>query len=272
MSNFQEFVIKTERVFSIIREINEILALTNEPDKLADTALDALCQTLKIECCWIQTISDRKRQKLSLAAERGFSDGMRTEITAIDLKNSFAGETIGMGHKITIPDLNNDGAYGLDTFRSAGYRWLVAVPLMTYRAYGLLGAASKNKRLFDKDTTGLIMVIGGLIANALSKAHFSRDIRRRDTGPDTAVLKPDKAPAPADTGTTIAPMTPTADITPEKTAIAPLPDFPPTPLTKETQDVTVLKQTPPEKAHGKHTDPAFHSHMRQMEHFRKTHR
>jgi hypothetical protein len=51
------------------------------------------------------------------------------------------------------------------------------VPLMTYRVYGILGAACRNKKSYDKNTTGLIMVMAGLIANALSKAELTRNFQ-----------------------------------------------------------------------------------------------
>jgi len=164
--------IRTESVFSTIREINEILSLTNEPDKLVNMVLDTLSQVLKIECCWIQTINDRKHTQLLLAAERGFSDKMRLEVSSMDTTHGFTERIIGLGHNIVIPDLYNDGVYGLSSFRTAGYRWLVAAPLMTYRVHGVLGIASRDKKLLHKETADLVMVIAGLIGTALNKTYL----------------------------------------------------------------------------------------------------
>jgi hypothetical protein len=293
---FQRYIIKTENVFSIIREINEILSLTNEPDKLVNTALDTISQIMGIEGCWIQTIDDRKNQKLSLAADRGFTDEMKSEIAAMGLKHDFTGQIIGMGNKVTIPDLNNDGAYGLGSFRKAGYKWVVAVPLMTYRAWGLLGTASKNKKLLDKDTAELVMVIGGLIANAWSKAHLSERSPRRGNLPEIVEIKQDevRVPVPAETATETTPITPSAEATAQE-ALVPPPDAPNDPLPEEPAPVTatnkpaaennplpekhvaftVVKPPPAENIPPlnipKAADPAFHSHKRKMENFRKTH-
>jgi signal transduction protein with GAF and PtsI domain len=168
---------------------------------LVNTALDTLSQVLNIECCWIQTIRDRKKQLLSLAGERGFSDKMRAEVSSMGLTHDFCGQIIGMGNKIVIPDLNNNDAYGLSSFRAAGYKWLIAVPIMTYRAWGLLGTASKNKKIYEKDTAELIMVIAGLIANAWSKAHLTGSFNRRDKLPQVMMLQPDKITPLSDTTT-----------------------------------------------------------------------
>jgi hypothetical protein len=247
----------------VIREINETLSLTNEPQKLINTALDTLSQVLNIECCWIQTIRDRKNQLLSLAADRGFSDKMRSEVASMDLTHDFCGQIIGAGHKIIIPDLNNDGAYGLPSFRAAGYKWLVAVPLMTYRAWGLLGTASKNKKLLEKDTADLIMVIAGLIANALSKAHLSGSSNRRGKQPEVLCLPPDKMTLLSDTTTITAPVTP---------PVFSSPTLPPgTPKEEDHLVITVEKKASLEKKPQKPVDPVFHSHTRKMETFRKTH-
>lgn len=242
--------------------------------------MDALFQVLGIECCWIQTISDRENQKLALAAERGFSPDMKSEISAMDLTHKFTGQIIGICNKIVIPDLNNDGLYGLASFRKAGYRWLVAVPLMTYRAYGLLGAASKNKRLMDKDTARLIMVIGGLIANSLGKAHFTPGSAHRSKLPDVLAIKPDKAALTAQKKKETEPATPSVNTTPQSApAVLPL-SIPPSPPPAIPVPVLIQKANPAEKIPisvrpskpVNPPDPAFHSHTRKMESFRRAHK
>jgi transcriptional regulator with GAF, ATPase, and Fis domain len=203
-------------------------------------ALDTLARVLEIDCCWIQTINIRKQKKLVLTAERGFSPEMRQEIVAMDLSHSFSEQIIGMGHKIIIPDLSNDGLYGLPSFGMTGYKWLVAVPLMTYRAHGILGTASRNRKHLHKDTADLIMVIAGLIATSLSNAHLLRQLPVTD--------KPAKAPPPeANEGLE----------TTEKKAVAP--------------EKSVASENTSRPKNPRRPDGAFHSHARKMEIFRKSH-
>jgi signal transduction protein with GAF and PtsI domain len=165
--------IKHENVFAAIKDINEVLSLSNETQNLLNMTLDTLARVLGIECCWVQTIDARKRL-LHLAAERGFSSEMRREITAVDMGHSFGKQIIGLGNSIVIPDLSVNGRYGLPSFRAAGYRWLVAAPLMTYRVHGVLGVASRHKKRLRKETADLVTVIAGLIGTALNKAGLSR--------------------------------------------------------------------------------------------------
>jgi signal transduction protein with GAF and PtsI domain len=165
--------IKHESVFAAIRDINEVLSLSNETQTILNMTLDTLAQVLGIECCWVQTIDARKRL-LHLAAERGFSSEMRREIAAVDMGHSFGKQIIGLGNSIVIPDLSANGRYGLPSFRAAGYRWLVAAPLMTYRVHGVLGVASRHKKRLRKETADLVTVIAGLIGTALNKAGLSR--------------------------------------------------------------------------------------------------
>jgi hypothetical protein len=162
-----------------------------------------------------------------------------------------------MGNKIIIPDLNSNGAYGLASFKSAGYRWLVAVPLMTYRVYGLLGAASKKRKALKKETADLIMVIAGLIANALSKAHMTGSYKQRNRAPELTAADVEKDTPLQDTRTEIAPITPSVVMSPEP-ALAPAEEKP--------------VRAVPEKSPPKRMDPAFHSHSRKMETFKKAHR
>jgi transcriptional regulator with GAF, ATPase, and Fis domain len=165
--------IRHKSVFAAIRDINEVLSLSNETQNLLNMTLDTLARVLGIDCCWVQTIDARKRL-LHLAAERGFSSEMRREIAAVDMGHNFGKQIIGLGNSIVIPDLSANGRYGLPSFRAAGYRWLVAAPLMTYRVHGVLGVASRNKKTLRKETADLITLIGGLIGTALNKAGLSR--------------------------------------------------------------------------------------------------
>jgi transcriptional regulator with GAF, ATPase, and Fis domain len=172
LANWQRGSIIKKGVFSAIQDVNETLALTNEPRQLVNMSLDTLSQVMEVECCWIQTIEGAHRP--SLAAERGLTPEMREELAAMDAEHGFAVEVIGLGHRVVIPDLSADGAHGLVSFRQAGFKWLIAVPLMTYRVHGILGIASRKKKVLRKETPELAMVIGGLIGAALNKSHLSQ--------------------------------------------------------------------------------------------------
>jgi signal transduction protein with GAF and PtsI domain len=165
--------------------------------------LDTLAQVLGIECCWVQTIDARKRL-LHLAAERGFSSEMRKEIAAVDMGHNFGKQIIGLGNSLVIPDLAANGRYGLSSFRAAGYRWLVAAPLMTYRVHGVLGVASRHKKRLRKETADLITVIAGLIGTALNKAGLSRGSPApkkpeppldKENNPETVIPKEEVTPS-----------------------------------------------------------------------------
>jgi hypothetical protein len=157
-------------------------------------SLDTLSQVMKIECCWIQTIEGTRRPRL--AAERGLTLEMRAELAAMDMDRGFTGEIIGLGRRVIIPDLSADGAYGLESFRKAGFRWLIAVPLMTYRVHGILGIASRSKKMLRKETPELAMVIGGLIGAALNRSGLSHR-PAREKKPGTVRSEPEARPVRA---------------------------------------------------------------------------
>jgi signal transduction protein with GAF and PtsI domain len=188
--------IKNRKVFTTIRDINEVLSLSSEPQRFLNMTLDTLIQVLEIECCWVQTINAATRS-LQLAAERGFSSEMRGQLSSMDLGHDFSQHTVGAGNFVIIPDLSVDGRYGLSSFRAAGYRWLVAAPLMTYRVHGVLGIASRHKKRLHKETADLVMVIAGLIGTALNRADLSRPSMVTDK-PETSPEK-ESRPVPVST-------------------------------------------------------------------------
>jgi signal transduction protein with GAF and PtsI domain len=203
-------------------------------------ALDTLTQVLKTECCWVQTINTRKRT-LALVAQRGFNQEMKNEMTSLDISHRFSEQIVGLGNEIVIPDLANDGLYGLSSFRKAGFKWLVAAPLMTYRVHGVLGIASRNKKRLYKETGDLTKVIAGLIGTALNKAWLSQ----KPSGPEKVPPAPEKKPA------------------------SPLPSQEKTPPPAE-------QTTPPQSTSEKETTPpqegAFRKHASKMKSFRSSHR
>jgi signal transduction protein with GAF and PtsI domain len=217
-----------------------VLSLSNEPQKLLNMALDTLAQVLEIECCWVQTINAGKRS-LHLAAERGFTSDMQTEMSAMDIRHGFTRQVVGLGDEIVIPNLSSDGLYGLSSFRSAGYKWMVAAPLMTYRVNGVLGIASRNKKRLHKETADLVMVIAGLIGTALNKASLSHQSAELEG----AAPLPDKD-------------------APESPAVAP-------PEKQPVDDISPAPHRQPEAEHVKPMEGAFHSHAHRMKSFRDLH-
>jgi GAF domain-containing protein len=217
-----------------------VLSLSNEPQHLLNMTLDTLTQVLGIECCWVQTISATKRS-LHLAGERGFTSEMRREIAALDIGHSIGRQVVGLGTGVIVPDLSRDGRYGLKSFQAAGYKWLVAAPLMTYRVHGVLGIASRYKKRLRKETADLAMVIAGLIGTALNKA----DLYRESQIPE----KPQKSPHQENPQDLVDPQRKIPPVT-EKTA---------------------TPHPPSEENAVKPKENAFHKHAHRMKTFRRQH-
>jgi signal transduction protein with GAF and PtsI domain len=202
--------------------------------------LDTLVRTLGTECCWVQTL-DSSKLSLQLAAERGFNSEMRREISAMDMSQGFGRQVAGLANSIVIPDLARDGRYGLKSFGAAGYRWLLAMPLMTYRVHGVLGFASRSKKMLRKETPELARVIAGLIGTALNKAGLSGGPalteRTRQSPPEAVSQSP-------------------AAFLPEKTPAVDMPSAP---------------QKPPLKNGPEPPEAVFSNHAHKMNTFRRLH-
>ena len=252
--------IPVDMVFNAISEISEAISLTNDETKLVNAVLDTLAQVMEVECCWVQTISSNKNM-LSLSAQRGFTADMENEMSDMATNLGFGEQIVGLGQKVVIPDFYNDGLYGLSSFREAGYRWVVAVPMMTYRNHGVVGIASRDKRKFKKETAGLMTVIAGLVGMALIKARLFRTI---------SVLEKDTASAGGETNRREKTAQKEAPLTQklEKPEV-PRPDTGPSPAPPSSRE----KVTPVRKEGKPKTADldAFRAHSRKMLSFRRTH-
>jgi transcriptional regulator with GAF, ATPase, and Fis domain len=165
----EESAINTSRVLSIIAELNEALSLTNEPGLLANAALDALTSLLGVECAWLQTADGGA---LRLAAGRGLTPAMEAQLTALGQRHPLRQAVLGRGETACFPDLTARAAAVPAAFRQAGLRWLVAAPLMTHRAGGILGVASAHRKTYDRDLPSLVRVMGGMVGGALQKVRL----------------------------------------------------------------------------------------------------
>jgi len=140
--------------------------------------LDTLSHVLYLDCSWVQTTSSRSREP-RLIASHGFTPDMKRQVDSIDTNHVLYKEVIGLGHKIVIQDIPRNGIYGLSAFSEVGFRWLIVVPLMTYRMLGMMGVASRNKKHINRETPELLAVISNLIGTALNKTYlFQRTLNK----------------------------------------------------------------------------------------------
>jgi GAF domain-containing protein len=130
-----------------------------------------------------------------LVSSRGFTNEIQREMTLMNMNHYFGNEIVGLGHKIIIPNLSQDGSHGMAIFERAGFRSLIAVPIMTYKIHGTMGAAYRDRKRFSHDFPQLLVVIANLLGMALSKCMpeeqtiETEDRLQRNNTPRTKVSK-----------------------------------------------------------------------------------
>ena len=90
-------------------------------------------------------------------------------MSQMDTNHYCVKEIVGLGHRIVIPNLSMDGRYGLAVFEEAGFRSLIAVPIMTYKVLGIMGIAYRSSKKVSNEFPQLIAVIANLVGMALNK-------------------------------------------------------------------------------------------------------
>lgn len=147
--------------------------MTTNPQQLLETTLDTLSGMIKADCCWVHIVSTGN-DKLPLVASLGFNPEMKCDLGQLDVKHRFSHEIIGLGHRIVIPNLSRDGKYNIPVFQRSGFHSMIAVPIMTYRVHGILGAAYRDKTKFSQDFTEMVAVIANLIGMSLHKTRLPK--------------------------------------------------------------------------------------------------
>jgi hypothetical protein len=136
---------------------------------------------------------DLGNDKLPLMASLGFTPEMKREMALMDPEHTFSHEIIGLGHKIILPSLNRNGRYNIPVFKKAGFRSLIAVPIMTYRIYGILGLAYRARMRFSDEFAQLVSVIGSLVGMSLNKSMLSKQPAQKKRQPELRPLTPAKS-------------------------------------------------------------------------------
>jgi hypothetical protein len=93
-------------------------------------------------------------------------------MTGMALDHPFAREITGLGNPAIIPNFNLDGRFNITFFAEEGFPSLIAVPILTYKVEGILGAAYKVRRQFTKDYADLLIAIAGMVGMAYNKCLF----------------------------------------------------------------------------------------------------
>ncbi|MFC1918278.1 GAF domain-containing protein [Chloroflexota bacterium] len=160
--------IKSQEILQIISEVSESISLTEKPNLIVEAALDSLSENLKTDCSWIQ-LTDPLSNKLNLVSSRNFTHEIHNVMAHIDKDHYCVKEIVGLGNRIVIPNLSMDGRYGLVVFEEAGFHSLIAVPIMTYKVFGIMGIAYRSSKKVSNEFTQLIAVIANLVGMALNK-------------------------------------------------------------------------------------------------------
>jgi transcriptional regulator with GAF, ATPase, and Fis domain len=246
----------TNQVLSIISEVNEVLALSNQPQNLLDMVLDALLELLKIDCCWVQ-LYQAESHSLQLGACRGFTQDMKQEIDSMDFEHSLAHQVAALGYQVSISDLSRNGKYGLSSFSEAGLRSVVAVPLMTYRIQGVMGIASLSKKRFSTGAGKLLITIAGLVSTALSKAYlYQRELSGEKKSSTSAPLEAQPVPNSGEIIETDSDTEPMATSTDK--------------VTQQPEGTSNVIQGSSQEA-SKKTHDTFDEHTDRMKNFRQVH-
>ncbi|MFC1962156.1 GAF domain-containing protein [Chloroflexota bacterium] len=135
---------------------------------MVEAALDSLSENLGTDCSWIQ-LHDPLSHKLNLVSSRNFTNEIHNTMCQMDVNHYCVKEIVGLGNKIVIPNLSMDGRYGLVVFEEAGFRSLIAVPIMTYKVLGIMGIAYRTNKKLINEFPQLITVIANLVGMALNK-------------------------------------------------------------------------------------------------------
>ncbi|MFC1942745.1 GAF domain-containing protein [Chloroflexota bacterium] len=185
------------------------MSLTNEVNLIIEAALDSISENLKVDCCWIQLVN-ADGHGLHLVSSRGFTDDMQSAMSQISLSHQIGREVVGLGHNLIIPDLSQNGHYDMSAFEKEGFFSLIIVPIMTYKAQGILGTGSRERKRTAKDFSQLFAVIASIIGMAINKCMLKdqsllnkRDLKKKDSILPDARKRDDSNESPVITENTI---------------------------------------------------------------------
>lgn len=162
---------KPQDIFFVLNTVCDTLSVSNEPRHLIHEVLDTLLKVLNLDCGWVHLLEPGGK-RLLLSAYRGFTSDMIGELSQVE--SSPYDQVLKLWQRIIIPDLSHEKKNGFTSFREAGFRSLLVVPLRTYRIRGAIGIAAIAKRRFPVETAELLEVVADFVGVTLDKIELNQ--------------------------------------------------------------------------------------------------
>ena len=150
-----------------------------ELETVLDDALHKTLQVINVEAGGIYLLED-EAETLRLAAQRGFSPDLISEIERLPVGEGFSGRVVQSGRPLVVRDIAADHRLTKMAVREDGLRSLTSVPLHSKgKVMGALFAATHGYREFTDQDVQLLTSIGHQVGVAIENAQLLRAERRQ---------------------------------------------------------------------------------------------
>ncbi|MBN1604181.1 MAG: GAF domain-containing protein [Chitinispirillaceae bacterium] len=180
-----EKILKANRIYSVISQINQMIVRTKDRDKIFAEACHIAVESGKFQMAWIGLV-DEETKFVSPVSFSGIEDGYLTKIKkiyAFDVTEGQGpmGTAIREGVQNICNDIENDPrmAPWRKEALKRGYRSSIALPLKLFgKVIGAFCLYASTPHFFDQEEIDLLVEVTGDISFALEKIETERKLQK----------------------------------------------------------------------------------------------
>jgi two-component system sensor histidine kinase KdpD len=145
-----------------------------DKEQLLDATLDKLLEVIDLDGAWIQLLAEDE-PVLSMAAHRGFSQGLLEQTKSLRLDSSLTGEVARTGQPIVLDKVTEDPRLAVEMAKQEDLHAFAGVPIKSHdKVLGVLGVFSRQPRTLSPLKIQILTSVGHQIGVALENVQLAQ--------------------------------------------------------------------------------------------------
>jgi PAS domain S-box-containing protein len=174
LKRVQEDLHRRNAELTTLNAISNLLAETLDPRDVLDEILDRMIDMTYVDGGWVQLLEADSRN-LRLETQRGFTEQMVREMSAIPVGKFVTGQVVESGEPAIFEDIASNGWPGTPSAAQAGMRSFFAVAIKSRdRVLGVLGVFSRSPTQLEPQRLQVLTACGYQLGMAIERARLAQ--------------------------------------------------------------------------------------------------
>jgi len=173
---------QTNKYLYLLSDISDVVSGVLADKDILDSVLWEMGNVIELDACWIQKFN-APTNSLVLVVQHGLPESLLNDLESVQVGTDAIGKVALDRKTISCEDVSSDQNLNWDAAAKAGFRSLVAAPVISFgRLVGMVGGLSTKASFFKLNEIKLMSAICSCISDVCSRAsldHKEAEIGRQ---------------------------------------------------------------------------------------------